>query len=408
MKSGFRLALALIPVLAHAAFVGAGTPRFTDPECMKCHESGLELGFHSVPRVQRSDLDASVHSGMACVECHEGIRSLPHDEALEPVDCGVCHGKEYDRYADSVHGLAYVERGELEAPTCADCHGKHRILSHLDPGSTVFRSEIPRTCANCHENMAVVEKYHIRAESPWVEYQQSAHGKALLRDGLINFAAVCTDCHGIHTIEGEGTGEVSARRPDTCGRCHLTIYAEYRESIHGVMYLEEGNRDVPVCVDCHGEHTILSPGESASSVSPENIANTCSSCHESEKMKRYDISSDKLKTYRESYHGVAREFGSVKVANCASCHGYHDIRPSSDPASSIHVDNLPKTCGKCHTRTSENFARGKVHIDIESRGSGRFYYTRMVFLRILAGLVVVSAIWLFVDVRRKMKQKRSG
>ena len=28
------------------------------------------------------------------------------------------------------------------------------------------------------------------------------------------------------------------------------------------------------------------------------------------------------------------------AANCASCHGVHDIRPSSDPKSMIYKDNL--------------------------------------------------------------------
>jgi hypothetical protein len=46
---------------------------------------------------------------------------------------------------------------------------------------------------------------------------------------------------------------------------------------------------------------------------------------------------------------------------CASCHGVHDILPSSDPRSTINLTNLPQTCGKCHpgigTRLGREFFR---------------------------------------------------
>jgi nitrate/TMAO reductase-like tetraheme cytochrome c subunit len=380
--------------------------KFVDQDCMECHKTGFEMGFKVVPRVEPEEIEKSVHKEVNCVTCHTGIQVLPHEGMIERVDCQVCHEEEYTKYHDSVHGRSFEGEGKFDAPDCADCHGTHGILSHQDPESKVYRSEIPNTCAKCHENMQVVEKYNIKAESPYLEYSESVHGKALLRDGLINFAAVCTDCHGIHEIEGEDYREVSAHRPGTCGKCHITIFDVYKQSVHGRMYLEEDNRDVAVCVDCHGEHVILSPYDEISSVSPENIANTCAACHESEKMKKYDITSDKLKTYRESYHGIAQELGSLQVANCASCHGFHDIRPSSDPKSSIHIDNLPATCGTCHTRTSVNFAKGKVHLDIESKESGSLYYIRKIFIWVFAGLVLISIIWLFADLRKRFTEKR--
>jgi cytochrome b subunit of formate dehydrogenase len=53
--------------------------------------------------------------------------------------------------------------------------------------------------------------------------------------------------------------------------------------------------------------------------------------------------------------------GSTTAADCASCHGAHDVLPSSDPRSAIHPKNLQKTCGKCHQGAQANFAKGKVH-----------------------------------------------
>lgn len=46
---------------------------------------------------------------------------------------------------------------------------------------------------------------------------------------------------------------------------------------------------------------------------------------------------------------------------CRDCHGYHDVRPSTDPASPAHASNLAATCGRCHAGAGANYARGRVH-----------------------------------------------
>jgi cytochrome b subunit of formate dehydrogenase len=51
------------------------------------------------------------------------------------------------------------------------------------------------------------------------------------------------------------------------------------------------------------------------------------------------------------------------VANCASCHGAHNILPSNDPRSTIHRANLVKTCGQCHPGVTEKFVAAKVHVN---------------------------------------------
>ncbi len=52
--------------------------------------------------------------------------------------------------------------------------------------------------------------------------------------------------------------------------------------------------------------------------------------------EKYGITSDRFETFSDSYHGLAIEGGSVAVANCASCHGSHNIKPSSDSTSTIY------------------------------------------------------------------------
>jgi len=47
--------------------------------------------------------------------------------------------------------------------------------------------------------------------------------------------------------------------------------------------------------------------------------------------------------------------GQLFQANCASCHGVHNILPSSDPRSSVNAANLAKTCGVCHAGAGSRF-----------------------------------------------------
>jgi formate dehydrogenase gamma subunit len=100
-------------------------------------------------------------------------------------------------------------------------------------------------------------------------------------------------------------------------------------------------------------------------------AEVCSNCHASERMNtKYNLPPDRVKTFFESYHGLAAQYGSTLAANCGSCHGVHKILPSSDPRSTIHKDHLVATCGKCHPGATDNFAQSKVHIDVASATAG--------------------------------------
>ena len=143
---------------------------FEEERCLECHETGMRLGFKEISRVDPKDLEESSHAGLHCTDCHSGIQVLPHEGAPGSVDCNDCHKVESREYSDSIHGTASIERGEAEASACVDCHGKHRILSPRDPTSTVYRAQIPRTCAKGPENLSVVEKYNIKARGSGAFY----------------------------------------------------------------------------------------------------------------------------------------------------------------------------------------------------------------------------------------------
>ena len=121
--------------------------------------------------------------------------------------------------------------------------------------------------------------------------------------------------------------------------------------IHG-QAITKGNSQAPVCTDFHGIHSIKSHLDPNSSVAAKNLARTtCARCHEGVRLSQeFGVEGGRSSTYLASYHGLASELGSTVVANCASCHGVHNILPSSDPRSTINRANLIKTCGQCLAR----------------------------------------------------------
>ena len=75
------------------------------------------------------------------------------------------------------------------------------------------------------------------------------------------------------------------------------------------------------------------------------------------------------------------------VANCASCHGEHQVLPSSDPRSAIHPDRLSKTCGKCHPGAGEKFALSPVHVAMATPDDRLLFGVRWVYLVLIAGTI---------------------
>jgi hypothetical protein len=375
------------------------------PACLECH------GHVS--------LQATVHAALDCAACHTGfIRregTPPHQakKDLPPPTCGAsCHqGRPATRaagpasYPDSVHGRAYLERGEKEVARCWDCHGIHDIKPVADLESTVNRRNIPLTCSRCHEDMAVVVKYNIHAAAPYREYLRSVHGRGPAgRDGT-GFAAVCTDCHGVHDIRAAGSLPMPAREPATCGRCHGPAFEDYSRSIHGREALK-GNPDVPLCVDCHGEHTVQAAGAAGAPTAKARVPDTCSACHaRPEIMRKYGVPEDRISTFIESYHGIAIGMGGTAEASCVDCHGVHDIRPAADPGSKVFPANLPRTCGQalCHPDMTEKIAGTKVHRDYDRPASGAPYYFQKALLWAVLILTALSLLYLVPALIRRAR-----
>lgn len=360
-----------------------------DSDCLDCHSDPdlvSESGRSMV--IRTTELSQSVHDGFACVDCHTSIEEIPHDDGgLPKVECQICHEDAQEAFVTSAHGKA-LARGATDAPSCVDCHGTHGILGVDNPESAVHHHNLAFTCARCHANPKVVQEHDFSVRAPVDAYWQSTHFKKL-SNGESEKAPNCADCHGSHDLKASSDPESTIywrNIPQTCGKCHGEIRDTYLTSVHGQATLR-GVRQSPVCTDCHGEHEIRGPKDPKSMVYPSHVSETtCVWCHDSVRMtQKFGLAQGRMQTYLDSYHGLANQAGSTVVANCASCHGIHDILPSSDPRSKIHPNQLSETCGKCHPGVGQLVALGPVHMDssAENGGSQIAYYVRQFYFLLI-------------------------
>jgi hypothetical protein len=312
--------------------------RFVRVDCATCHAD------------QPGDVTKSAHGVLgsdSCASCHGPAHYTPEAASLTPKQCASCHSKEVKNFLSSVHGFA-AAREQSGVSVCEACHGPaHKILRQGDPLSPVAKQNLPNTCASCHSNPDFLAKYQIPFAHPVEVFRLSVHGRALAAGN--SFAPSCSDCHSSHGIL-PGRNALSKTNhwniPTTCGACHAEIKKVYDESIHGKA-AARGAPDSPVCTDCHGEHSILASRDPLSSVNPTRVSVvTCGRCHSDERIEaRYNLPTDRVPTFADSFHGLASRAGSQTVANCASCHGVHNIFPSDDPRSTVNAANLSHTCG---------------------------------------------------------------
>lgn len=265
-----------------------------------------------------------------CLILAAGAAWTQQDEASE--SCAGCHEQKVV--------------GAHEKVGCARCHTGHEEYPHPE--------KAPKpVCASCHEAIAKQDAAGI-------------HGEARLAGN--EAAPDCGTCHGeAHQVERTKTTQFQAAMPDACGMCHDQEASQYKASVHGKA-IAAGIGESPVCTDCHGAHAIVPHTNRASPVNPLRIRETCGSCHGDVRLsRRFGLPADRVLSFDASFHGLAAKAGSQTVANCASCHGFHDILPSSDPESKTHPQNLAATCGKCHPGAGSRFALGPMH-SWEGRG----------------------------------------
>ncbi len=264
----------------------------------------------------------------SCVECHSGLEG-----PLAAPAAG---------YKNDVHARFGF--------SCADCHGGDRNVD--DPAAAMSRARgfigkpartaIPRLCARCHADAALMHKYNPQERvDQYALYLTSTHGRRIAAGDTA--AAVCTDCHGMHGIREVKDGQSPVyplHLPETCGRCHsdakyMATYkiptnqlAEYRKSVHWQALQQRGDLSAPSCASCHGNHGATPPGVGS-------IAAVCGTCH---------VMMENL--YNKSPHQAA--FAGMTAGGCVVCHSNHAVLRPSDKM----LAGPNSVCSQCHEAAS--------------------------------------------------------
>lgn len=322
------------------AMAGAAYPaEETDASCVGCHTTpGLSAQFHSLEAlpltIDYRSLKSSVHRAERCVACHRGISKFPHPQKT---------AKDYRE----------------------------------------FQLENSKQCETCHAKQAKLEL-------------DSGHARALA--GGNRNSAVCTDCHGSHSVQKPESPRY--RISTNCGRCHADIYGQYIGSAHGRSLLEIDNPDVPACSDCHGAHRQEDPATQAFRLKSPKI---CAKCHTNKKlMRKYGISADVFNTYVADFHGLTVTLFDkqhpeqrINAAVCTDCHGIHDIPKNTDANSIVIKENLVNACRKCHPEATANFPDSWVGHFPPTKDRYPLVYWVNVFYRFLIP-ITIGAMVLFV------------
>lgn len=163
---------------------------------------------------------------------------------------------------------------------CNGCHAKEdkgiqpaALTPHPDPRSPQYLKQAARQvfdyqyCAKCH-SMAVQR------------YGQGKHAEEMLKQAKESvkpgkFAApTCAHCHNPHTvIPHQGRIELGRVQVEVCGSCHQAQKATYLENYHGQAAANLGYDKAALCSDCHGAHTVVSLKKS------EAALKACQRCH---------------------------------------------------------------------------------------------------------------------------------
>jgi len=158
-------------------------------QCISCH------GVHGI-RTPDSPLSPVYASNVprTCGKCHANAAymkgyTLPDGKTPLPTDQLV-------RWKQSVHGKAMLEKGDLAAPVCNDCHGNHASM----PPAT---AHVAQVCRNCHVNNGEL-------------FDGSSHKQAFEKHGWPE----CETCHGKHEIHRLTDKALEPSPEALCYSCH--------------------------------------------------------------------------------------------------------------------------------------------------------------------------------------------
>lgn len=215
-----------------------------------------------------------------CASCHRretGAIVEQYETSVhvrEGVNCLDCHGPTPDQ--DSLPHRGFTLAADVTSGNCQSCHAdqyrQYLRSRHAAPAFAAVRGRAPFT----EEQVRFAERWHPGAVDRPPNELAELEGEAAMTAGCETCHSIgepnpdgtigsCTECHSRH-----GASVALARRPRTCGQCHMgPDHAQieiYEESKHGVLFhaqqdemnlsaepteLTVEDMPVPTCATCH-------------------------------------------------------------------------------------------------------------------------------------------------------------
>jgi predicted CXXCH cytochrome family protein len=207
-------------------YIGAPKTAQIPQFCARCHSDATYMKKYNpaLPIDQFDKYKTSMHGKLlingdvkvaTCISCHSvhDIRNakIPTSTVYPvniPKTCSHCHSDstymkpygiptdQYANFAQSVHGIALLQKEDIGAPACNDCHGNHGATP---PGV----DDIAAVCGVCHAKNASL-------------FDQSPHKKAFEEGGMKQ----CETCHSNHLIKTPADSMLGVAPGSVCADCH--------------------------------------------------------------------------------------------------------------------------------------------------------------------------------------------
>lgn len=174
--------------------------------CIDCHS------VHNIRRKSQQDSPVyKTHVAETCSHCHSNPKLMAHYGI--PTD-------QYARWRVSVHANALINKGDVAAPTCNDCHGNHGATP---PGI----ESISFVCGRCHAREAEIFRKSNKHEL-WARHNEMMNGMACStchQEGVraklnLNHFAECITCHENHSVVRPSVALLGVIPETPCAFCH--------------------------------------------------------------------------------------------------------------------------------------------------------------------------------------------
>jgi hypothetical protein len=261
-------------------FIGSDAKGADEYNCLLCHkhrysgridENGKRWNYHVDPVIYNH----SVHRKIECIDCHPYITKIPHDPVTQAVNCAnqchirppfaqekFSHKKIIEIYDESAHGIKPQDPEAVISakPHCKFCH-LNTLYTQISEEKVPFEETL-RRCYNCHTERGVTQAYKHMTHRLRKKTSRSSR----------EIVALCAKCHQ----------DVALMKELNVSERALEAVKTYNQSIHGKL-VRLGSEKAANCISCHASnalHDILKKDNPKASIYKDNLAKTCSQCHE--------------------------------------------------------------------------------------------------------------------------------